>query len=214
MSSRDHVRAAIIALALLAHGVHALPLPRAVTPVTLQEDWRQRDIRLWRAWLADLGIDVTHRQIEEQLTFWTGVTGTVHQTLKAPFQPLFELTASNQAWALFAAASTRPESLVVQVRENGEWRTIARRLDPDAPWRDNVIRYRRLRGVWDGQKRRPRRTYESLAQWLADEAFAEMPEVTDVRVFVEQSRSVYPWEEPDPTVVERFPRLHRRPEEP
>lgn len=211
MTTGDHVRAAVIALALFAHGIYALPLPPAVNPGTLQEDWRQRDIRLWRSWLESIGLDVTHQQIEQQLMFWTGLTGRLHRALKTPFRPLFQLTASNQAWALFAAASTQPETVVVQVRElDGTWRTIARRLDPDATWKADVLRYRRIRGVWDGQKRRTRRTYKDLSKWLADEAFAEMPEISEVQVYIEQGRSVYPWEEPNPMVLKRHRQRHRR----
>ncbi|MEM6928056.1 MAG: hypothetical protein AAF602_14080, partial [Myxococcota bacterium] len=100
----------------------------------------------------------------------------------------------------------------VDVSENGrDYRTIARRLDPDATWNDPIIRYRRIRGVWDGQKKRTRRTYRHLAQWLADRAFEDLPDVDHVDVYLEQRRSVYPWEEPDPTITVRHKRKHRRP---
>jgi len=211
VTRRDHLRAAIIAIALIAHGIYALPLPNRVTERTLKEDWRQRDIELWRGWLSDAGIAVEHEQIEQQLLFWTGLSADLHQTLKWPFRPLFELTSSNQAWALFAAATTKPETVVVQVRtDDGEWRTVTRRLDPDADWMDATIRYRRIRGLWDGQKKRTRRPYINLTEWIANEAFTKWPEVKQVRVFLEQRRSVYPWEEPDPTVIKRHMRRHVR----
>jgi len=208
----DHARAAIILLALVAHGAHALPLPPRVTEHTLKEDWRQRDIRLWRGWLADAGIEVRHEAIEEQLLFWTNLTGTLHQTLKAPFRPLFRVTASDQSWALFAAASRRPERLVVEIREDDDsaWRVISRRLDPCCNWMDEVIRYRRVRGVWDGQKKHSRRTYRNLSQWLADRAFEDFPEAQQVRVKLEQRYSPYPWEDPDDEVKIRHARPHQR----
>lgn len=212
MTWRDHLRAGIILVALIAHGIYALPLPRKVTDRTLKEDWRQRDIRMWRTWLSNLGLEVEHEQIEEGLMTFTDLTSTVHKTLKTPFEPLFELTGSNQAWALFAAATTQPERLVVEIREDPRtgWRPILRRLDPCCTWMEPTIRYRRIRGIWDGQKKRPRGTYRKLTSWLAAHAFEDFPEATEVRVFLEQGRSVFPWEEPDPTLVQRHVRLHRR----
>ncbi|MEN0066549.1 MAG: hypothetical protein AAGA48_30715 [Myxococcota bacterium] len=213
MTFKDHLRGALIALALIAHGIYALPLPYKVTEVSLKEDWRQRDIRLWRGWLKNAGIDVTHEQIEANLMWATNLTGSLHKTLKAPFAPLFRITQSNQAWALFAAASTKPERLVIEVREHGqrEWRPILRRLDPCCTWKEPIIRYRRIRGIWDGQKRRARRPYLNLTQWLADQVLVEMPEVDEVRIYLEQGRTVYPWEPPDETRIERHVRKHRRP---
>ncbi|MEM6929049.1 MAG: hypothetical protein AAF602_19075, partial [Myxococcota bacterium] len=118
MTRWDHLRAAVIALALVAHGIYALPLPRAITPRGVKEEWRQRDIALWQGWMANFGLEVSTERFEEQLIFWTGLSGGLHKTLKAPFKPLFKITASNQAWALFAAATTKPETLVVDVSEN------------------------------------------------------------------------------------------------
>lgn len=215
MTWRDHLRAALIALALVAHGIYALPLPRRVTETGLKEEWRQRDIAMWQRWLDGAGFAVTHEQIEAGLMWVTDLSATTHQTLKAPFQPLFRLTSSNQAWALFAGASTKPERIVVEVRDEGskEWRPILRRLDPCCTWKDPVFRYRRIRGVWDGQKKRTRKPYQNLTLWTAARVFEEMPEVVEVKVFLEEGRSVYPWQPPDNRLTIRHRRRHRRPEE-
>jgi len=213
MTRRDHVRAALIAIALLAHGVYALPLPRAVTDTMLHEDWRQRDILRWQGWLASAGISLSVPQLEGIVVRGSAVSGGLHKTLKRPLKPLFTLTQSDQAWGLFAAATRKPERVVVEVRRGGPstpWEPVLRRLDPCCTWREDQFRYRRIRGVWDGNKDRAKAAYDPFVDWVARNAFADFPDAERVRVHLEQSRSVYPWDEPDPEVKIRHRRQRSR----
>jgi hypothetical protein len=205
-----HVRAALIAAALLAHCVHALPLPPELTAADVQEEWRQHDIRMWQGWLGSMGISVTEEQLEDLLLRSTQWSDKVDDTLEAPFDPVFDLLAIDQAWALFASATTRPDRLVVEVQRGETWEVVFRRLDPCCTWRDPVLRYRRIRGIWDGQKQSPRPAYRRLSRWIAEEAFGDFPDVDSVRVSLERTHTVYPWEEPDPNVEVRLQRSHRR----
>jgi hypothetical protein len=206
-----HVRAAFIGLVLLAHGIYALPLPSALTPADLREDWRQADIEMWRGWLAKAGIDVTREGIEQGMLGVTSVSGTVQSTLEAPFDPVFDALAIDQSWALFASTSTRPDRLVVSVRQGEDWEPVFRRLDPCCTWRDGQLRYRRIRGIWDGQKDRMRPAYRNLTRWIADQAFRDFPDATEVRVELERSHVTFPWDAPDPAIEIRHVRTHPRP---
>jgi hypothetical protein len=205
-----HLRAILLGIVLLAHTVRAIPFPIALTEKELKEEWRQNDIEMWRGWLANAGIDLSHEWIEQWLMKWTGVSGKVRKTLRAPFDPLFDTLAIDQAWALFASATTRPDRLVIEARRDGQWTVLFRRLDPCCTWRDPQLRYRRIRGIWDGQKDSARPAYRGFSQWVADRVFEEFPEVDAVRVELEKTHSVYPWVEPDPSVEVRLQRTHRR----
>jgi hypothetical protein len=207
----EQVRAALIGVALFANAVHALPLPAALTDEDVKEAWRQNDIRMWQGWLASIGVEVTEDRLGELLVESTKMSDKVDDTLEAPFEPVFELLAIDQAWALFASATTRPDRLVVEVERGESWDVVFRRLDPCCDWRDPVLRYRRIRGIWDGQKQKPRPAYRRLTQWIANEAFTDFPDITAVRVGLERTHSVFPWEEPDPSVEVRLLRTHRRP---
>jgi hypothetical protein len=206
-----HVRAGLIAIVLLANVVRAIPFPVAMTEAELHEEWRQDDIEMWRGWLGKAGIDVTHETIEQGLMSWTALSGKVRKTLRAPFDPLFDTLALDQAWALFASATTKPDRLVVEARRDGQWTVLFRRLDPCCTWRDDQLRYRRIRGIWDGQKDHTRPAYRFFSEWVADEVFREYPDADAVRVELERTHSVYPWIEPDPSVEVRLQRIHRRP---
>ncbi|MBX2797728.1 MAG: hypothetical protein KTR31_08675 [Myxococcales bacterium] len=212
MQVRDHVRAGLIALALVAHGIYALPIPSAVSEEQVAEPWRQRDIVLWQDVLGSVGIDVEKATLEQGLIDVTGAAHRFHQLLKTPFKPVFRFTGSNQAWGLFASATTRPDRLVIEVRREGQpdWHMIARRLDPCCTWYADHIRYRRIRGIWDGQKDKARPAYRNLTKWLARRAFAEFEDVDQVRFRLERGRSTYPWKPPDDEREYRLVRVHYR----
>ena len=80
-------------------------------------------------------------------------------------------------------------------------------MDPCCTWHESQLEYRRIRGVWDGQGKRPRPAYKGLTKWIAEQVFSEMPDAEQVRVRLIRQRSTYPWEEADP---KREPILERR----
>ncbi|HHO52668.1 MAG TPA: hypothetical protein ENK18_17800 [Deltaproteobacteria bacterium] len=208
----DQLRGAAIAVALVAHGIYALPLPTAINEKAVKEPWRQRDLELWQEALQSVGIEIEKRTLERWLIESTGSAHDLHQRLKKPFRPVFRLTATNQAWALFASATTRPERFVIEIRPRGQitWEPIHRRLDPCCRWREDLIRYRRIRGIYDGQADRLRPAYRNLTPWLAGLALRDHPDADAVQIYVEQSRSTYPWEPDDPAVEIRNRRIHLR----
>ncbi len=206
-----HLRAALIGIALLGSVIHALPLPPALSKADVQEAWRQADIAMWQRWLGSMGIETTKEQLEDWLLRSTQWSDKVDEKLEAPFAPVFDFLAIDQAWALFASATTRPDRLVVEVQRGEQWEVLFRRLDPCCTWRDPVLRYRRIRGIWDGQKQKPRPAYRRLTEWIARETFVEFPDATAARIGLERTHTVFPWEEPDPDVEVRLLRTHRRP---
>jgi hypothetical protein len=212
MGRVSHLRAALIGLALLGHGVYALPLPRKITAEELAKPDHQRDLDLWTGWVTALGLPLERADLARITIEGSTALGTLHDTLKKPWAPLFGLVGVNQAWALFASATTHPDRLVVAIQADGstEWTPILRRLDPCCGWHEAELEYRRIRGVWDGQNDKMRPGYKGLTKWIARRAFDEHPEAARVRVYLERGESVYPWEPPvDATTVE-LERVHRR----
>lgn len=209
---RRQVRAALVGFALLGHGIYALPLPHRITASELTSGGSE-DIDRWYAAVHAVGVPWTRAEFVDKLVEVTAATGAAHGWLKAPFRPIFDLVGANQAWALFASTTTTPERLVVEVRRgaNPEWIPILRRMDPCCTWREDQIRYRRIRGVWDSQYTGMRPAYLGLAKWLADQAFAEFSDVREARVRIERGRATLPWQEPDPKTTSVHSRIFRRP---
>ncbi len=212
MGWRDHVRGVLIAIALLAHGIYALPFPGAVSEEEVRKDWRQRGLRQWRKRLSMVGVEVEHEALEDGFVKTTTTLHEIQDTLKTPFKPFFQLTNTNQAWALFAAATTRPERLVVEMRRRGEqaWIPLERKLDPCCSWREDQFRFRRLRGVWDGQKDHIRPGYRNLSKWAARQVFDEFEDAVEMRIYIERGYTRYPWGTPKDDVVIRHELRFRR----
>lgn len=213
LSGWDHARAVILAVVLAGQVVYALPLPPAVSASELRAPLRARELAAWRDALAGLGIDLSVDALARFTVTWSRRTSALHEALKAPFAPMFSVTGTNQAWALFAAATTTPDRLVVAIDDGrgGGWRVVSRRLDPRYPWLADPLRYRRIRGVWDAMPDRARPAYEGLTQWIARRAFDAFPEAARVRVTIERGTSVYPWLPADDAVTVRSERVIARP---
>lgn len=205
-----NIRAIVLAIVLLGHGIYALPIPEPISTTDVKNPQRQRDIEVWRGLLRSLGLDIPLERVEGALVSTTKGLSKIHRTLKAPFKPAFELVGANQSWALFASASTTPDRLVVQIDRGNGWETVMRRLDPCCSWREDQLEYRRLRGVWDGQQRSMRAGYKGLTKWIARQAMRDAPDAQKVRVYLERSVSVYPWEPPDDSKDIVHERTHRR----
>jgi hypothetical protein len=209
---RDHVRGVAVALVLLAHGVYALPLPSSIPEKRIREEGFQKDIDVWMAALGALGLSLPRARVERGVVDAANALHDVHTTLKAPFAPAMDLVGANQAWALFASTTTSPDRLEVSMRVDGEreWRVLLRRLDPCCTWREAALEYRRVRGVWDGQREAPRAGYKGLTKWIAAEVFSEFPEAREVRVRLLRETLTLPGEPPVDEVSVKHERLHRR----
>lgn len=205
MGWADHLRAALLLIALIGHAIYAVPFTSRITRTDIEKPGRQRDVAAWTKALQAVGLPVTHEGLEQRVIEVTRTISETHDTLKTPYKPLFQLTNTNQQWGLFASATTRPETIVVDVQRRGsdEWQTLERRLDPCCNWREDQFRYRRIRGVWDGLKKTPRPGYKGLVRWIAARAFEDFEDVEHVRIYMERAYSTYPWRPDKPQLETR-----------
>ncbi len=211
--AREHLRAAAIGLVLLAHGIYALPLPPAYSERRIREPGFQEDIDVWMGIFDAVGLPVERGWFQDTVVDVSRQLHGLHVALKAPFAPAMDLVGANQAWALFASTTTTPDRLEVSMRLRGEdgWRVLMRRLDPCCTYFEPQLAYRRVRGVWDGQRDAPRAGYKGLTKWLANRIFEEFPEAEHVRVRLLRERIALPGEAPAAAEVEiKHERVHRR----
>jgi hypothetical protein len=195
---------------LVANAIYFVPHVDMDEADRQNPEFHREDLDVWYRLVGR----VTGLDEHEFATFARNVLWTYHQaivTLRAPFALFFRWTDTGQQWGLFAIVTENPDELVIEVRREGDWETLYRRLDPVHDWHDAQLKYRRIRGVWDGLKGdEPKGTYKRFAGWVAKEVFEEQPDVDRVRVLLERTHSTWPWEPASTEVKRRAERYIKR----
>ncbi|MEZ4240953.1 MAG: hypothetical protein R3F59_33305 [Myxococcota bacterium] len=207
-------RAIALTAVLAVHCVAAAPLPQVVLPEELRTPVAREEVSRWAARLTSLGYAIDADTLGERVLTVSGAIGGAHRRVLAPFRPIFRSTGTGQGWALFANPNIWPFRLEVRVRgASGPWRLLYRRLDPEHPFEDPVIGYRRVRAVYDahGTGKRPRGAYRRFVAWYAQRVMAEDPSVEQVQIRMVRTHTTIPPRPEDPREEPRFTLVERRP---
>lgn len=204
------VRGLLLLGVIVVNLIYAIPYPRIDEEDLADPEWRSADFERWEGWLGAAGVHLQPGWLMATTKEVGWAYKQVLVTLRAPFSPYYDFTQTNQQWGLFAAVTEAPDALIVEVRRSGEWEELYRRLHPEHDWHDRQLKFRRMRGVWDGVKEEPKGTYKRFSVWLARQVFAEQPDVDRVRVLLEKRYLTLPWEEPDERRERRAERYHKR----
>jgi hypothetical protein len=207
---RAWARGAAIAVALVVHGIYAMPAPTRVTRADLDSAEGKEELGRWFALVQGLGLPLTRAEFEDVTMSWSKAGAELHTATRKPFRPFLKFTGTGQAWALFASPDTHPHRLEVYVRREGAWQVVYRRNTADHSWMDATFRYRRVRGVYDGSTGRSGPPYWNFTRWVAKRAMLEWPDVDQVRVQMVRTHTVLPWEPPDPAETVRLQHTHKR----
>lgn len=194
------VRAAGLALVILAHGIVSIPLQSKITPESLAKPEARVEVDGWMRLIEGLGLPVDRARFEAIIVEVSGALITVDRALTRPIQPILNITGTGQGWALFATPDSRPHTLTVEGRAgDGPWRVLHQRLG-DTRFLHYVLSYRRIRGVYDGSADAPGRGYRNLARWISARAFETWPELTEVRIRQPESHTTLPGQPRDPKI--------------
>ncbi len=181
--------------------VIALPLPRE--GVSLKSPESREEIQRWLALSERLGVTMTQEGFVSGLNTLGSWTGGLRRDLIKPWLPVQRVTGTGQRWAFFAVPDTHPVRLEVSVVEPEGSRLVFRRLDPDHRWLAPTFAYRRVRGLYDGARKK-NRLYLRFVDWVADQTFEAYPEAEGVEVEVLRYHTTLPGEPED---ARRVPRL-------
>lgn len=206
----DHARAALILVALVVNGVAASPLPKSVKRSQFDTPIAKEELARWVGILGTVGIDITHAELADRSYAIGKGFADVRKVLMGPFGGWFRVTGTGQGWGLFTYPDSYPHQLVIEVKERGKWRTVYAGLDDDAAWRRATLAYRRVRGVYDGNTRKPGASYDNFVKWIGAEALADFPAASEVRVGFVRLHSTAPGEPKDPERTAKFQRTVKR----
>lgn len=189
----DHLRAALVALHLLAITLPALPIPRGVSRADLdgpglsllhEATGRPEDA---------LG-DALHARLQSLLA--------VRRAALAPLQPYYRLCGTGQSWSMFGVLNHTPARLEIDIDRGDGWEPLYHAHDPDHAWRRRLWTQERMRGfINDFSWRRHKPRLAQLADWLAQEIPEDVPGALRVRVQMRQRPL------PDPAALRASGRL-------
>ncbi|MEZ4317256.1 MAG: hypothetical protein R3F61_07120 [Myxococcota bacterium] len=209
-SPRAWLRAGCITVALVVHGIYALPSPRGIDEADIESPEGREEVERWRELLASLGVTYTHEELAAESLWWSNTLSDAHNTLQRPFRPWMRWTGTGQAWALFASPDTHPHRLEVYIHDGTGWRAVFRRNHPTLDFLDATLRFRRVRGLYDGSTTNQRVPYWNFSRWVAKQAFLAYPEADRVRVQMVREHTTLPWEPADAEEVVKAKRIFKR----
>ncbi len=207
-----NVRAALLTLALVVHGIYALPLPREITLERIREDAGKENVDRWLGWFASAGFRPEREWFEVTVCRVSRGFEQAHKAMKWPAKPWMEFVGNSQSWALFAIPERWPIRLEIRVMHEGmnDWEVIYRRLDPVLTSWDDILSYRRMRGIWDGQVTKPKSGYKNLTKWVAKRIFEQDGSIARVEVRGIRTHTTLPDEPIDLETKVFGSRPHRR----
>lgn len=212
MTARE-VRAALILLVIVVQGLAALPIPDRVRAADFETDYAKEEMAAWSALLARVGVRATAEEVGDVFFTVGRAAADARRAVVGPLGPVYRLTGTGQDWGLFTYPDNRPHRLEVAVRaRDGRFETVYAGLDPARAWARDVLTYRRVRGLYDGQTDRPGASWDNLTRWIARRLLAERPDAHQVRVRFVRLHTTLPGAEPDPRELPRHARLWTREE--
>ncbi|MFZ5478072.1 MAG: hypothetical protein ACOZNI_14955 [Myxococcota bacterium] len=181
-SLRDHVRAALIALHLVAIVGMAIPSPRGFSSgAAIEQGGTARAMAAWEEGLATVGVPA-------ELTRGALIAGgrlleRAEGRFERAFAPYVRFAGVKQSWRMFSGSPPRAARFEVWIREGGAWRVVYRALDPDARWRAGLWEDGRVRGmVHTLAGERFAAWWEAFAHSVARRAAVDFPAADAARI--------------------------------
>jgi len=137
----------------------------------------------------------------------------VQHFLLAPLQPIKWAFGINQRWALFSSTGPLRHRMWVEARRDGEpWSLVYRPQDAEPTFLQDTLEYRRVRNVWNPNRRGTKPTYPAFTSWIARQIFLERPDVDEAKVSMERVTILEHGEGFEPTGEFEQVIVHRRQE--
>jgi hypothetical protein len=177
-----HLRAAFVAFHLACIFVVGFPAPVGGLDRSV---WKlpnvQRDFEAWSRFLH-----VSEPAFEDFIYLAASKWIAVRDVAVRPFYPYIAWTGTDQPWRMFVGPVRYTSRLQIQAHKQGTrpdaWETLFEERSPEYRWRESVFAPDRLRSQisrWSWP--RFSQEYDSGCTYFARLAFADFPDVTDVR---------------------------------
>lgn len=112
----------------------------------------------------------------------------VQAALLAPLRPIKEAFGFSQRWSMFSSAGGTRHRMWIEARaaSSDEWILLYRAGDPGHALFADTLEFRRVRNLWNPNRRGPKRSYPAFASWLARAVLSRDASLEVVRVRFER----------------------------
>jgi hypothetical protein len=115
------------------------------------------------------------------------LSSRVRATLLTPFRGLADALVVSQRWSLFSGAKEERHRLWIEGRRGRrDWTILYRPHDIEHAWLADAMEYRRVRGTWNAGRRGGGPAYDAFAAWVSARLLRERPDLSAVRVRLEE----------------------------
>jgi hypothetical protein len=191
-----HLRAALVALHLLAISLMAMPAPGGgMNRKNWEDPTVQDEFTAWTARFNAVGVHITSRQLQDRAYTFSSKFMWVRDRALKPFNPYYTYCGTWQSWRMFVAPHRYPAKMFVDIRSDGEFQTVYEERSWTARWRGYQLDHDRFRSLifrfsWPTYKK----MYTEFVDWLAIEAAHDFPDGKELRVRFAKRRSPTPEE--------------------
>jgi hypothetical protein len=204
------LRALLLTVVLLVQCTSALP-DRRVEKRNLRRPEAARFLDTVERGLQRIGLSPDRRALEQALLAGSARLVRARRALLAPFQPLFRYTATHQQWGLFLLGTRECFRIHVDARTHDDrWVALYHALERGLPRYEAVLRYRRVRGIYNpSMSRGARPQYRGFVRAFARYVLEREPGYDTVRVRMEHLRIGDPGSVPLSSGFEHEQVVHR-----
>lgn len=184
--------AAGICFALITFHVVAVTLMAIPSPppgMMSEEDWQmpiaQEEFASWAEFLSGLGMNVTGKELQDQLWRLANRYVETRNVVLTPFQWYYKFCGTRQGWRMFVAPAREPTRFFVDIEEAGTWRPVFGEGLPDVAWLGWQLNQEHMRtALTTLVVFQPgfQEDLEQLAHWLAKRARGDFPQAQKLRL--------------------------------
>ncbi len=202
------LRAAAISVVLAFNLLAALPKPGRLDASLLARPEAQLELTRWASLFASVGLPMDEDTLGALTIQVSNRWLAARRWALAPYQPILDVTQTQQGWSLFAYPDRSPTRFEIAWRpDQGEWRVIYLTGHPTQAWTAGRFRYRRVRAMYNpGAKMPP--PLVGLTRALTAEWGQAEPSATELRFRLLQKFTDLPGERPRRIPVERWKKLN------
>jgi hypothetical protein len=176
----------LIAFVILVNWLDGMPIP-ILKARDLRYAVAREELALWSGFFGAMGLSLSPDELAELALNTSATISGTKRSLMAPWQPVKALTGTGQSWGLFAYPDPHAGRLIVRAHSGDEqWQTLFSAPEGEGELAE-LLRYRRVRGVWDdaGDRPHPSPLYDRFATEVARRAFAADPSLVELEVRID-----------------------------